>query len=292
MSLYELWVYEGGVATRVETARYEHTLRLLWGRRGYRDAAIAMDGELLEHKAGTEPMALSAIAAAAILGPPTILALRPKREAPPPPIGLEGTIWEGCDEEPDYAEVAAVARAEGFGEDEEAELEEHLEDLAREDALGGAVVIAANATIEPVAFCRTTAASLAPWVDPEDLAPPTTPELRADELAPGPELVTIPPVVEDLPEEGNPTLTVMLADDPPVALTTVPAATLCAARGCAGTAGPGPASPELAGFCLGHRGVLIRAAKRLGVPHPAAALAMRLHGAVSRATVNLSRLAA
>lgn len=65
----------------------------------------------------------------------------------------------------------------------------------------------------------------------------------------------------------------------------------CAARGCVGTVGPGPASPELAAFCVGHRGVVIRAARRLGTPHPDAARALRLHGQVTRATVNLSRAA-
>lgn len=65
----------------------------------------------------------------------------------------------------------------------------------------------------------------------------------------------------------------------------------CAARGCVGTVAPGPASPELADFCIGHRGVVIRAARRLGTPHPDAARALRLYGQVTRATVNLSRAA-
>lgn len=65
----------------------------------------------------------------------------------------------------------------------------------------------------------------------------------------------------------------------------------CAARGCIGAVGPGPASPELADFCIGHRGVVIRAARRLGTPHPDAARALRLHGQVTRATVSLSRAA-
>lgn len=65
----------------------------------------------------------------------------------------------------------------------------------------------------------------------------------------------------------------------------------CAARGCIGTVGPGPTSPTLADFCIGHRGVVIRAARRLGTPHPDAARALRLYGQVTRATVNLSRAA-
>jgi hypothetical protein len=61
---FELWVYEHGAPKRVTSARHLHTLKLMW--RPHRDAAVTMDGELLEHKASTEPMALRAITAAAL----------------------------------------------------------------------------------------------------------------------------------------------------------------------------------------------------------------------------------
>ena len=193
-ALYELWIYERGEARRVETARYETTLRLLWCARGYRDAAIVMDGELLEHRPGTEPMALRAITAAA------------------------------------------------------------------QEAHSRAVVVIAPVPEPPAE---------------DDL--PLSPELEeqleahADALALGPELVGPGPL------QG--------VELPPAAPTG------CAARGCTGTPPPGPAPAEIAPFCVAHRGELIRAARRLGTPHPDAARAMRVYGQVTRSTVNLSRAA-
>ncbi len=284
---HELWIYEFGEAQRADTARHLHTLRLLWCRHDYRDAAIVDDGEVIEHRATTAPLALDVIARAAreaFMGPPVVFTLGPSLDTPEPPSELDGTIWDGCEEEPDYAEVAAAARAEGFGEDEEpppvdlgleleAEPQAHADELAQgpeHELAQGPELVAPPVNDVPLDVVDELAAVAVEHVEAWALS---------KKASAAPPVETAP-----LQEEAL----------PPVALApaTVPTAPLCAARGCTGRPGPGPASPELAGLCLGHRGVLIRAARRLGTPHPDAARALRLHGQVTRSTVNLARAAA
>lgn len=145
---HELWIYEGGRATQVETARHRSTLKLFWIRRGYRDAAIALDGELLEHRPGTEPMALEAITAAAreaaqvayeadeaFCHPPAVIASVPELESPEPPRDDsddrdnpfdDDASWDGCPV-PDYTRSPT-------------DLEGELKTFASELALGPELV--------------------------------------------------------------------------------------------------------------------------------------------------------
>lgn len=148
----------------------------------------------------------------------------------------------------------------------------------------GGVIVDRKPHLDPVALREITraltAAPVAAEVSPEPRGD-ASPEVAAD-AAEQP---------SEIPGELDAPAAPLNAPVPtaPAPVPTAPAR--CAARGCVGAVGPGPASPELADFCIGHRGVVIRAARRLGTPHPDAARALRLHGQVTRATVNLSRAA-
>lgn len=154
------------------------------------------------------------------------------------------------------------------------------------------VIVDRKPHLDPVALraiARALAAApVAAGVSPEPRGD-ASPEVAADDDGTVCDDYPAPIVAEDEPraEPAEP-----LSAPVPTAPAPVPTAPAhCAARGCIRAVGPGPSSPELADFCIGHRGVVIRAARRLGTPHPDAARALRLHGQVTRATVNLSRVA-